>query len=285
MLKRIALLALIFIVERCGATTIVTLVTIHAIVLCADSRGVLKRAGDFRPRKLSAGEMRKIFVVHDHFAVAHDGSAILEFSKFDGKTVVPMFTYSVARIVRDLQRDTTPAFTIRSAADLLRTKLVSQFEGFDVIPKSGALKREEGHPMEDDAITNFTVAGYDGSTAHVYQVGVGMNWNTLTHHVTPVATLYPEARKHISLFISGYSDAIQDLWKNNSLSTRNYAATFPIEYNALAHDLDLSIDQMIIMVRGLLGMQIERTPTKVAYPLTVVTIPPVGRITTRSYDK
>ena len=240
------------------------------------------------PRQPSTTEMQKTFIIQDRVALAHDGAMILEFVMFDGKKLVQVGTpYSVARIVRDLRRDTSLMDTIVGVATKLRQKLVSQFNGFDAILKEGYMKRPEGHPIEDDTVTHFTIAGYDGPTAHVYEVGVALSWRTFTHYVTPVRAMYPQPnRKNISLFVQGYSDAIQDLWKNpNSPRTRKFAAAFPSEYRTLPDDLDLSLSQMITLARGLLAIQIERTPSYVAYPLIVVTIPPGGHITTKSYNK
>ena len=286
-MNRIAWLC-VFLASQCCATTVITIVTVHGIVICADSMNSDESSKELMPRKPSTAERQKTFIIQDRVALAHDGAMILEFVMFDGKKLVQVGTpYSVARIVRDLRRDTSLMDTIVGVATKLRQKLVSQFNGFDAILKEGYMKRKEGHPIEDDTLTHFTIAGYDGPTAHVYEVGVALSWRTFTHYVTPVRAMYPQPnRKNISLFVQGYSDAIQDLWKNpNSPRTRKFAAAFPSEYRTLPDDLDLSLSQMITLARGLLAIQIERTPSYVAYPLIVVTIPPGGHITTKSYNK
>jgi hypothetical protein len=201
--------------------------------------------------------------------------------------VVPLATpYFAFDIINGLQRDTSVASTPFMVANLLREKLTAQFRGFDIIPQSGVMKRELGHQLEDDPITNFTIAAYDGAVAHVYQVGVGVNWVALTHRISPVATLYPDDRKHLSLSVAGYSDAIQDIWKQRSSpNTQRFASSYPDEYRALLSDLDLSMDRMVVLARALLAVQIERTPTFVSYPLTVVTVPASGPIARQSYGK
>jgi len=262
-------------------------VTAHAIVICADSLNNFKQSKEVNPIKLSAEQKQKLFILQDRIAVAHDGSAGLFFGESDGTKVVPLTKpYFAWHIIQELRRDTSVMYTTAHVANILRDKLIAQFKCFDVVLKSGALKPDQGRFAEDDPLTNFTVAGYDGAAAHVYQLGVGINWNTRSHIIKPVATLYPGVGKNISLFLAGYNDAIQELWKNqNGPITRKFVATFPIEYRALGIDQDLGIDHMITLARGLLAIQIERTPTEVGYPLTIATMTPGNRIITKSYDK
>jgi hypothetical protein len=284
---RIAWLTLVLAVQL-RATTIVIVVTVHGIVLCADSHTGVYQTGNIGPISPSAEQRQKLFVIQNRFVVGHDGDAALYFGKYDGKKVVPLATpYFALDIINGLRRDASPTYSLAGIAGLLRNRLTAQFSDFDVIPRSGAMKREDGHPLDNDTITHFTIAGYDGQQqAHVYQVGVAMNWNTLTHVVSPIATLYPESRKNISLFASGYNDAIEDLWKSpNSPRARKFASAFPVQYHALQADLDLTTDQVVLLVRGLLSLQIDSSPTHVAYPLSVATIPASGSITIQSYKK
>jgi hypothetical protein len=274
-------------VSNCYGTTVVTLVTAHGIVICADGK-VTQGGNDPAPRKLAISEQtsQKSFLIQERNAVSHTG--IIELTDVyeikGNRRVRANIPYSAGRIITEVRREFSPLFTTAKLADLIRNKLITAFAGFDVLLNSGSL-RPEMLPPPHDLLTEFTIAGFDGETAHVYSVGVDINWRSLSHAVEPIRPIYPGIRKNLSLTIAGHSDAIVELWNNRSgIAARQLEATLPLEYGALQGDRDLEIDHMTILARALVILQIQRSPQAVGYPLTVITIPKSGRTTTRSYD-
>jgi hypothetical protein len=288
-LKRaIAWSAVVLLPLRCAATTIVTLITTHGIVICADGKvtEVTSKSSPNAPAT-DAGTGEKLFVIQDRFVVEHGGIKNFHLSEGSGKNRSILIPYSSDRIVSELRRDASPMFTVSRVAELISAKLVEEFKGFDILPQSGSFRPEHLQPPTHRVITEFTISGYDGQTAHVYGVGVEMDWKALAHRVTPVTTLYPEQekRKYLSTFISGHSDAIMELYQRSAQGSRQFAAKWPLEYSALGNERDLEIDGMIVLARALLSVQIARSPNDVGYPLKVIVIPKDGRIRSESYKK
>jgi hypothetical protein len=135
-------------------------------------------------------------------------------------------------------------------------------------------------------VTVIGVAGYDGQNAHVYETAVEMDWKALAHKVPPVESLYPDkGRKHLTLYIVGSGDAIQELGNTNSVTFRAARATMPTEIDALSQDRELVLSGLVILARGLLALQVARDPASVGYPLTVASVPKGGRISMQTYQK
>ena len=271
------------------ATTIVTLITAHGIVICADGK-VTEVTNESGPNASAAdaGTGEKLFIVQNRFVVEHAGIKSVRASVGRGKSrtsiVIP---YSLDRVIAELRRDASPMFTLLRVAELTRAKLVEEFMGFDVLPRSGSFRPENLQPPTHRVITEFNISGYEGETAHVYSVGVEMDWSALAHVVTPVATLYPEQekRKYLSMFVSGHSDAIAELYDRTTLGARSFASRWPLEYAALGNERDLDIDAMVVLARALLSVQIARSPSDVGYPLKVIVIPKGGRIRAETYQQ
>jgi len=283
MYRWLASLAILCTAFQLNATTVVTIVSSHGIVVCADGKSTfVENYGGPRPRIPKAITSKKVFVIQNRFVVAHGGWSSIEVRPNKGEAPIKI-PYSLDHMISDLQREASPIFTAASISNLIRNKLESQFAGFDWLPKSGSLRREM-LPPPGDVITMFTIAAYDGGSPHVYEVAVDMDWAALIHRVPPPRTLYPGQRKNLSLFIMGHNDAIMELPNQQLVASRRFSTDFPLEYDALANDRDLDISHMVILGRALVALEIVRSPNDVGYPLTVAMITNSG-VTTQTYDK
>jgi hypothetical protein len=112
-----------------------------------------------------------------------------------------------------------------------------------------------------------------------------MNWRTLTHEVSRVEPIPDHGRGSLIVAIHGHFEAIEDLQNRKALITRNFESAYPAELRALFSDLPLDIEHMVRLSRGLLAIQIERTPEVTGYPLNVAIVRPDGQITLRSYSQ
>ena len=176
MLSRIGWLAtLCCCAIHCDATTVVALVTKHGIVIGADGK-VTQASNSISPSNGTLPNGQKVFVIQDRFAVYHGGMVSIRADILNaGKRVPVNIPYSVSRIIGDVKKEASPMFTLARIAESLRQKVILQFEGFDVLPQSGSF-RPEHLPPPHTSITVFAVAGYDGQTPRIYEVGVDMDW-------------------------------------------------------------------------------------------------------------
>jgi hypothetical protein len=224
--------------------------------------------------------------LQNRFVIGHAGIKKIDIT--DARTKKPVvIPYSYSRLITELRREVSPMFTIARVAELMRDKLVQEFRGFDALPQSGSFQPEYLEPPTHRVITEFNLAGYDGSNAHIYSVGGEMDWQASAHRVPPVEALYPERipRKYLSVFVSGHSDAILSLYNRASPGARQFASKYPTEYSALGNERDLDIPGMVILARALLAVQITQSPVDVGYPLQVVVIPNRGTNTAQTYHQ
>ena len=234
--QRIAWLVVLCFVSQCFATSIVTLVSEHGIVTCADGKSVGKAAGisGQTPRIANPTINDKARVIRNRFAISHTGLRGFGWNA----------PYSVERVFEELERDVSPMLAMASIANLIRSKLVSQFEGFDVQLTSGKF-RPEHLPVPRDQMTRFTVAGYDGPTAHVYDVTVVIDWKALTHAVPTIQPVYPNpSRKRLTPHAVGSAMAITELFNTGDITFARERRAMPVEIDALVHDQDLDIAGM-----------------------------------------
>jgi hypothetical protein len=266
--------------SSCRATTIVTLVASRGIVICADGK-VTQESNDSRPLPSTGRYNRKLFLIQDRFVVSHGGIRHFHIPDIGNQTKI---AFSSKKVIREVQREAAPMFTVARVAEMIRSKLISEFAGFDMLPRSGSLRREH-IPPPSDVITDIGVAGYDGESARVYEIAVEMDWKELAHRVTPVKPLHPSQRKNLSLYIMGSSSGISELQNPNSATFRDARTTMPTEISALTQDLDLDVPGMIVLARGLVAIEVKRNPAHVGYPFTVMCILKGGEITTQTYQK
>jgi hypothetical protein len=283
MTRKVQLVAFIVLLGaiRGYASTVVTVVTRDTIVICADGK-ISPFSNQISPPKLPGLHKpgQKLYVINDRYVISHTG--IYNFLMYDQHGNRMNFPYSSERFIHDVRSQASAVFSLERIADIMRANLISEFRDFDVVPKSGSLKPEHLPPPHDE-ITIFEIAGFDGQSAHVYRVEVDIDWKSLAHVVPPIKTLYPDARKNLSLFVTGYHDVALELRKPTSSTARKFAQDLPAEYAALVGDLYLSPSQMVALARRLVELEIERNPAAVGYPVTVITIPLNGSITTRRY--
>lgn len=274
----IAWLGALLLGSHCFATTVVTLVTTHGIVVCADGK-ITQELNKLDPRVPPKGvgsvAGSKVFLIKNRFTISHAGL----------RGVYKNAPYSVDRMIRELQRDVSPALTMAKIADLIRDKLAAQFDGFDIHLKSGRFRREHLSPPGDE-ITRFIIAGYDGQTPHIYAITIGIDWKRLA--VTPpvAQSRYPQPqRKNLTQYIVGSTIGISELFDIKSATYARERKAMPVEIDALVADRDLDIAGMARLARRMVALEIEYHPQTVGYPIKLITMPKGGPITTKAYEK
>jgi hypothetical protein len=267
-------------VSECYATTIVTLVSSHGIVVCADGKELIG-IGTSSPSEIPG---RKVFVIQGRFVISHGGIRNFRVRERRDKTNRTRVAFSSDQVISEVQREASPMLTVAGVADMIRTKLISEFLNFDILPRSGSF-RPEYIPAPHVIITELSVAGYDGQSPHVYEIAVEMDWAAHAHRVPPVRSQYPDQRKNLSLYITGSNSGILELLDHNSATFQAATATMPTEITALNQDRDLGVPGMVVLARGLVAIEVNRDPQHVGYPFTVVSVPKRGQITTQIYQR
>jgi hypothetical protein len=274
--KSIAWLGILCLRSDCLATTVVTLVTTHGVVVCADGKAIHERnPRQGRRTPLEPSYPEKAVLIKNRFAVSHNGL----------RSLFKNSPYSVERIFGELERDVSPSFTVSKVADLIRDKLNAEFAGFDVLLKSGRFGREQMPPPQD-VITRFNVAGYDGPVAHIYTITIGVDWNALVVSPAVVESVYPQrARNNLTPYIVGSVVGISELFNINSATYGREHKSMPVEIEALAMDRDLDVPGMGRLAHRMVALEIESNPQTVGYPIKVITIPKGGRATNQTYQR
>lgn len=184
-----------------------------------------------------------------------------------------------------MDSEVSPLFTVKAVAELLRSKLVSEFSSFDDFIRAGAFKKEM-LPPPGDGIVEYTVSGFDQSSApSVYSVAVGVNWSARVHTVPPIESLYPGPRRNLHLFPNGQNAAILQTSVPGRAIAREFSENHPAEYAAITKDLDIDLEHMVSVGRALVALEVAKEPRLVGYPLDVMIAGPNGRTSRRSYSQ
>jgi hypothetical protein len=266
---------------NCKATSIVTVISSHGIVVGADGKVVHDLIGG-RPEPLLD---TKAFLIRGRFVIAHAGIRHFDLPEDGSGRIVPRFSFD--DVIAQMRNDTSPWPDVRSVAELVRSKLIQEYNGFDTVPRSGLLHPDDLTNSQHNVITRLTIAGLDKQGPHQFEVRVEMDWPTLSHHTPPIITIYPSGRINLSCHVHGESSALREVMEQpDSFSRKQLMEWMPEETNALLQDHDLGLFGMARLARGLLRLQAGHDPGSVGYPFTVISIPPkAGRVTTRSYNK
>ena len=150
--------------------------------------------------------------------------------------------------------------------------------GFDAILRSGILKREYRH-HPGIFFLRFYVAGYENGHPAVFLVDLKIDWDALHLEESVRHVVYPvPGRKNLTLIWTGGPEhGIVDLLKNVDTPIVSKAVReLPLECRALIVDHDLTASEMLHLERSLLDIEVQSNPDTVGYPLTVVSIQPMG---------
>lgn len=269
-----------------SATTIVTLITTHGIVICADGKSGNATNG-IAPHTSRINQSSKVFLIQNRFVVGHAGIRDLSLGIQENGRSTPIKTpYSTDSIIQSA-KSVAPMFTLHKVAEILREELARQFTGFDDLVRTGVFTRKL--IPETNVITEFTITGYESGAAKMYAIGIGIDWGKGAYTVPPVRVLCPSDRRNLNFSISGYSDASQEVFNPKTQTALVRSAKFkkahPAEYDAFVNDHDLSIAQMTALARALVLLEIENRPDAVGFPLTFYWLPKDGAITTKKYQR
>jgi hypothetical protein len=117
--QRLAWLAIFCLIGNCSATTVVTLVSTHGIVICSDGKST-DTTNERKPGIPVSHTSTKVFVIQNRFVLSHGGIRDFDIRKNEGNKRVPIaFPYSVDRMVGDLRREISPMLTLVGIANTI----------------------------------------------------------------------------------------------------------------------------------------------------------------------
>lgn len=259
------LIAMWLLVADAGATSIVLITTKQGIVIGADGK-VVNTHPNSQFSLSPASTKMKIVIVGGRVAVAQCGV-----ESIGNSTTTP---YSFDSVVEYLQSNISPQTGVIDTVELVKRRLSQVFDGFDVVLKSGALKRD-ALPPPGDTFLLFYIAGYENGRPMVYSVRLDIDWTTL-HMKAPIESVVAPVpgRKNISLtWTGGPEHGIIELTRGiHTDKTEIAASKIHAEIAALHNDIDIPLCRSLAMARVLLDLEVSSNPDSVGYPLTIFTI-------------
>jgi hypothetical protein len=261
----VPLLIALFLSRYAAATTVVYIVTPTGIVVGADGKAT------------PTGTVLKIFLLRGKYVLANVDIERAE-SK-DGGTVLYDFPTWTGIIDGKIRPETTVAALSLIVENEMPKTFSFAIEGI----KSGAI--EKGDTGLEDILVSYMVAGYESGVPAIYNIWFNVDWNQKTVIGPHRVLLQPEQgqRTDSRFGLFGQHVALSQLGDAQSNAHKKAVAKLPLEYQALDAGKELTLKQASNFVRALLAIEAEANPKFVGFPITVVTIPRIGRGWVRKY--
>lgn len=258
------------------ATSIILLITQHDIVIGADGKVVLI---DPKRGLQGHGTLQKVAGIQNRIVVAQSGEEMMP-----GDVG---YEYSFDVLVRALRRNIKSDTTIEEVVYLVKLALSRPLPHFQDLLTKGLINPQlTAGPRQENLLMTVTVAGFENHHPVVYIVQRGVDWKQLLVKEPSSRRVYPDDSTGRKVTLQGTTNkGVSDLQKGAATAAnREEVQRLPLEYRAMTKDEDLSREQLILLNRSLLDLDVKGSPEDVGYPLTVVAVNPKG-ITTRQYKQ
>jgi hypothetical protein len=259
-----------------NATSIIVLITRHDIVIGADGKTV-----QIDPRRgvQGHGTLQKVAGIQNRIVIAQSGE-----ERMPGAIG---YEYSFEGLAKAIKQAINSGTTIDQVADLVKLGLSRPLPYFQDLLTKGLINPQLiAGPRQENILMTVTVAGFENHRPVVYIVQRGVDWKQLRVMAPSSRRVYPDESRGRKVTLQGTTNkGVSDLFKGApTTAIREEVQRLPLEYKAMSKDEDLSREQLILLNRSLLDLDVKGSPEDVGYPLTVMAVNPKG-ITARYYKQ
>jgi hypothetical protein len=261
------------------ATSVVVAVTPDRIVIGADGKDFAIGADG---KAVPNATFLKIVLLKHHLTVAtlaigrkespYGEADLYDFLTFIGEIDKQTHSnLSVTELTRIIKEQCPKAFAFLN--DYLRTHTEDQARKIGLGPVA----------------VKYVIAGFENGRPLVRDVTLIIDWQTHTLQNPVEFPLYPEEaqgshRPYVDLF-SGGGGMQPAIKEPDSKERKEFIARVPVEFQIMESHGEFTGDQASNVIRALLSIDAKADPTKVGFPLTIVTIPRAGQGWVRTYKQ
>jgi hypothetical protein len=252
-----------------AATTVVYVVTPTGIVVGADGKAI------------PTGTVLKIVLLRAKYALA---DIYLEHAESNGSGTV---RYDFPSWVKEIDKQTDAKVSVSGLTRIIENQMTATFAfAIDAI-KSGQLTSEQAVAVGVDVyLAQYVIAGYEEGIPFVHSLTLMPDWNTKTVNGPFDVSLEEKKGERRDSYIGwrGQGISLSQISTADSKEQKELAAKIPVEFSTVRDGNDLTLHQASNVVRAMFGMESKANPHYVGFPITVVTIPKIGRGWVRRYE-
>jgi hypothetical protein len=252
------------------ATSVVMAVTPDRIVIGADGKGSASNVATLKIILLK-GHLVVGDINLEHVPSEQGGTPLYDFPTWIGEIdKQARSNLSVTALSTIIKEESPGAFTFLSR--LLRNGFTQD------------QAREKG--LKANLVVQYVVAGYENAIPLVRTVNINIDWQskTLRSEETLISPEKADSANHPYFWIFS-GNGMERAWVSDSKEGKEFSSRVPVEAQIIARHGEFTGNQASNVIRSLLSIDAEANPTGVGFPLTIVTIPRIGRGFVKTYDK
>jgi len=269
---------------QASGTAFVVLVSGNVIVFGADGKSIDARADDMNP--IGTRVEQKVLILNDRILVSSLGVGriarvgggektriIYEFDSWI-KSLPVKNTSSVQDVAEIIAKECTPIF--RDEWAFLSSEgpvPIQNLSGDPSLPWVG-----------------YYIGGNEILGPEVYFVAIYVDWTSEQLNSPTITQIYPPSKgvtKYHNIFIrrnSANGGGTDQLFTTNSQTQRKYLKLYDKEVGAAIYDEPLDVEGLTKLARIMLTLEIETTPKRFDFPITVCSAVPNQRPTCNTYE-
>jgi hypothetical protein len=263
----IIILSVVFHASFTSGTTIVIFVTPDGIVIATDSKAVNKDTA-FTPQ--SETTIQKFVIVHDKIVVSTTG-----LTELSGQAPYRFGTWMDA-----LQSKLSADASVEDVVWAIKEQSKVQFAPVQDAVQEGYLTKDRPDETCQDFLT-YLVAGYQESTATLWEVQYYIDWNTQTL-IGPKRTkiLPPDqstSTNNVFTATYGVQEVIHQFQNSQSYAYKQLKARAPKAFADYFDHKHLYLEDSVSIARVLVQIEEEMNPSDVGGEVRIVQIPTNGK--------
>ena len=250
-------------------TTAIFVITPTGIVAGTDQ---LTKGSSSSGKAVFRKDITKIQLINGKFIVASVG---IERSN----------AYSFEDWITKVGNKLAPDASVTQFVGLIENEATKTFKDDMAIEKymrSGALVKSQ--PFED-TLVEYIVAGYESGVPTIIRTYFNLDWHD-KRLVGPVRDVdFPSSggNPNFGIKMNGVNGGIQEFTEINSYAYKRFHSAFPAILAKVANGHDLTQEEAITVIRVLINIQAEVTPSQVGRDCRIVVLPMRGTASVSSY--
>jgi hypothetical protein len=263
-----------FLLTRTTASTVIVAITPAGIVTGADGKIIDVKTG--------SGTFVKVVLLKHKYIVGNINTETAKASD-TGRIL-----YAFPRWVSEIDKKTIAKVSVTELSTIIKNDIPSTFKFLIDMINSGQVTEENARSngLEPDSyIVQYIVAGYERGGAVVHQITLLPDWEKHTVKDVSDVLLYPKQGKGTNPYLQslGQHKGIDGIQIANSDQQRELRTRIPLEFGIMLNGGTFNLQQASNAVRSILAIEIEAEPDRVGFPITVITVPKVGRSQVMTY--